>query len=83
MARCDVCHRDMLRVVSCVPEVIVIGDKEYSPIPYGEDRKGYETAERCHDCGVVKGGYHHPGCDMEECPKCGWQLISCGCLDGD
>lgn len=24
-----------------------------------------------------------PGCDMEECPKCHKQLISCGCLDDD
>jgi hypothetical protein len=27
------------------------------------------------------GGFHHPGCDTEECPKCHGQLISCGCLD--
>lgn len=34
---------------------------------------------RCHDCGVVDGGIHHPGCDAEECPKCGGQIISCDC----
>jgi hypothetical protein len=41
--------------------------------------------ERCVDCGVEKGAWHHLGCDMEECPRCGWQLISCGCWfdDGD
>lgn len=39
----------------------------------------YEN-HRCHDCGIGKGGKHHPGCDMEKCPKCGGQLISCGCL---
>lgn len=42
-----------------------------------------ESVHRCHDCYVVKGGCHHPGCDMEVCPKCEGQLISCGCLDTD
>lgn len=36
--------------------------------------------ERCPDCNVSKGGYHHPGCDNEECPNCHLQLISCPCM---
>ncbi len=47
-------------------------------IPYPKD----ETTH-CHDCGVAPGKHHHPGCDMEQCPKCGGQLISCGCLDDE
>ena len=33
----------------------------------------------CHDCGAKEGEYHLPGCDMERCPFCGGQLISCDC----
>lgn len=33
----------------------------------------------CHDCKVEEGQLHRPNCDMERCPNCGGQLISCGC----
>jgi hypothetical protein len=51
-------------------------------IRYGSERNAekYGFANRpCHDCAAVAGQYHVPGCDMEECPQCGGQLISCGC----
>jgi len=36
--------------------------------------------EFCHDCNATRGQYHHLGCDMERCPICWEQLISCGCF---
>jgi hypothetical protein len=38
-----------------------------------------EKMERCSDCNVKVGEFHHPGCDWEECPRCNRQLISCTC----
>jgi hypothetical protein len=35
--------------------------------------------EICRYCGVDEGQYHVLGCDKEDCPFCGWQLISCDC----
>jgi hypothetical protein len=39
----------------------------------------------CHDCHAIKGQYHCDNCDVERCPRCFTQLISCGCgyEDGD
>jgi len=35
---------------------------------------------KCHDCGCEEGQLHKLGCDMERCPFCGHQLISCDCI---
>lgn len=84
MAVCDCCERDMLETTKCEPFAILINGTTYNRIPYGQmggDGLAYYPDDRCHDCNVATGGHHHPGCDMERCPRCKGQLISCGCLD--
>lgn len=48
----------------------------------GEQMNARKVSERspCGDCGAVKGQYHCNGCDIEECPRCHGQLLSCDCL---
>jgi hypothetical protein len=55
-------------------------------IKYGEEKRfGYisDFPEKCPDCGALKGEKHIHGCDIEECPICGNQLIGCSCFTFD
>lgn len=56
-------------------KVYEIAGESYERESYNPD---YEV-ESCHDCGVKRGMFHIPGCDMERCPKCRGQSISCDC----
>jgi hypothetical protein len=53
-------------------------------IRFGDERRDW-GAERgpCHDCAAIKGEFHVLGCDVERCPACGGQLITCDCNSSD
>lgn len=61
--------------------VYEIDGQAYQRLPYGQGDwwEHGAPAPLCHDCAVIPGQLHVPGCDMEECPKCHGQAISCGC----
>jgi hypothetical protein len=78
MAKCGWCKQEMMAetTTSCIGNSVVdFPDGTSLPaIPAEED-------VTCSDCGVKNGGFHHPGCDREQCPRGRGQLISCNCFD--
>lgn len=81
MAICLYCKREMLKAPSCTVAVMHRNGEAVAMIPYGsEGRFGRQPRhEHCHDCGAGWGQLHHLGCDVQECPNCGDQMMCCGC----
>lgn len=40
---------------------------------------GNDKVHHCGECNCFEGENHFLGCEMERCPRCGDQLISCDC----
>ncbi len=73
MSTCIDCSLVMATAKGCTrTELIIHGS------PFVRRRHG---GNRCGGCGAKRGGVHHLGCDLERCPRCRRQLLSCGCLD--
>lgn len=82
MAKCKICGKEMLSAAGCDVAEVFVNGKKYERIRCGDEHDfdpNMKEGERCHDCGALKGHYHHWGCDAERCPACYGQLIGCDC----
>ena len=78
MVKCDDCKKEMSdsSTKTCNQTHIKI-DGEW----HERNTSYFDEGKFCHDCNIEnqEGNFHHFGCDMERCPKCEGQLISCEC----
>ena len=78
-AICEDCDQQMIGSKTCNHRLL-----EFSEHQVRERNTTYfDVNDHCHDCGIEnkKGNVHHFGCDMERCPLCEGQLLSCECRE--
>lgn len=81
MALCSWCRGEMATVDSCTCRKLHHAGRAVPLVPYGSETGPYPyRSPRCGDCNVVRGGFHHLGCDIQQCPRCRDRMMSCGCV---
>lgn len=85
MAICPDCQQEMTTAPGCTVAVYSdFKDGTTRPrIPFGSETHRPDRPDRCPDCWVRAGSFHHPGCHYEECPACNFPALSCDCAIND
>src|ERR1700722_898533 len=56
----------------------ILNGKSVPRVRYGDEQDDWHAESvPCHDRRVLKGEFHVSSCDVEECPACSGQFISC------
>jgi hypothetical protein len=79
MPACGFCEQEITTAASCTVQALHVRGRRVPMIPWGRERGWARSLRRCGDCGVLPKGFHHLGCDIQECPQCHGQMFSCGC----
>jgi len=82
LAICAFCGKETEGASTCIESIIRIDGKDYTPLPFKRKNETVFTRKqevRCAECNVLPGGFHHVGCGLEICPKCGGKWVYCAC----
>jgi len=60
-------------------ESVIVNGKHVPRVRFGEEKGLLVADDKCAACRALPGDFHNTLCDLEECPVCGGQFISCGC----
>ena len=81
---CPACGQDKRDAESCGGPLIQVAGEVFERVRFGQESGNrWEEFDYCPECGVSYGGIHHVGCDVEECPRCRTQYLSCDCGEAD
>jgi hypothetical protein len=79
--RCAACAQPF--GTECAVATVTLAGESFERVPLGSETAewwvGRPPDKSCHDCATTTGQRHHVGCDMEQCPRCGNQAITCDC----
>jgi hypothetical protein len=88
-AKCPSCDRVISKADGCIFTKLIFKENTAAKESPGTTFERYKVGQdpgwenknwvRCGDCGAKTGFYHHPGCDIEICPRCKDQFIGCDC----
>lgn len=71
---------DQIVAAQEIKKISIVG-KRRNRVRYGSEKDwDHDFSLPCGDCAVLKGQFHVPQCDVEQCPSCLAQLASCGCI---